>query len=55
MVRLDYHNNLQQTADDDGNLHRIELTIPKRTRLPEKIVAYVMLDVFPIFSMRLDG
>jgi outer membrane protein assembly factor BamB len=55
VVPLDYHHNLRQTEDDAGNLSRIELTIPKKARLPEKVVAHVLVDVFAVFSTRLDA
>jgi outer membrane protein assembly factor BamB len=46
-VYLDYHAGLTQTADTDGNLQSVRLTLPKGLRLPHEVEAYVMLDVFP--------
>ena len=46
-VPLDYHANLLAQATEDGNLHSVRLLIPKGTRLPSHLRAYVMLDVFP--------
>jgi outer membrane protein assembly factor BamB len=54
-VDLDYHNNLEQSGDGQGNLCKIKLTLPAGRQLPEKLSAFVMLDVFPIHESRLDG
>jgi outer membrane protein assembly factor BamB len=53
-VDLDYHNNLELLGDELGNLRQIRLTLPKGKQLPEKICAYVILDVFPIHHSKLD-
>jgi outer membrane protein assembly factor BamB len=47
-VPLDYHAALTARADTSGNLRSVMLEIPKRTPLPEKLRACVLLDVFPI-------
>jgi outer membrane protein assembly factor BamB len=53
VVTLDYHNNLSQTADAQGNLRRIDLRVPRGTRLPATLTAVVLLDVFPVYEARL--
>ncbi len=52
-VSLDYHANLLAQATEGGNLHSIRLLIPKGTRLPPRLRAYVMLDVFPFYQQAL--
>jgi len=46
-VPLDYHANLLTQADEDGNLRSVRLLLPRGTRLPSHLRAYIMLDVFP--------
>jgi outer membrane protein assembly factor BamB len=48
IVPLDYHAALTARADTSGNLRSVMLEIPRKTRLPEKMRACVLLDVFPI-------
>lgn len=45
---LDYHNLLRVSADRAGNLKTIRMEIPRGTRLPQRFLVIVMLDVFPI-------
>ncbi len=52
-VPLDYHANLLAEATEDGNLHSVRLCIPKGTRLPSRLRAHVMLDVFPFYQQEL--
>ncbi len=52
-VPLDYHANLLAQAAEDGNLHSVRLLIPKGTRLPSRLRAYVMLDVFPFHQQEI--
>lgn len=47
-VPLDYHNNLSQSADADGNLGTIELVIPADTMLPEAVDLVILTDVYPL-------
>jgi outer membrane protein assembly factor BamB len=47
-IHLDYHAHLRATADERGNLETVTLTIPAGTRLPQKLKAMVLLDLFPI-------
>ncbi|MBN2503703.1 MAG: PQQ-like beta-propeller repeat protein [Anaerolineales bacterium] len=49
-VYLDYHKRLNVGSDAQGNLSEIRLTIPGDTRLPEKLKAFVILDVFPLLA-----
>ncbi len=46
-VYMDYKASLSTTADAAGNLQSVTLTLPKGMTLPEKLDAYVILDVFP--------
>lgn len=55
VVTLDYHKNLTQTGDEAGDLRQIELALPKGTRLPAQVSAFVMLDVFPVYETMLGG
>jgi outer membrane protein assembly factor BamB len=52
-IPLDYHANLLAQATEDGQLHSVRLRIPKDTRLPSRLRAYVMLDVFPFHQQEL--
>ena len=52
-VYLDYHQNLSAAADEVGNLATAALAIPAGTRLPEKLEAVVLLDVFPLYKQKL--
>ncbi len=45
-VYMDYLANTSVESGADGNLRSVTLSIPADTKLPEKIIAYVMLDVF---------
>ena len=54
-VDLDYHNYLEQFGDEQGNLCRIELSLPKGKQLPQELSAFVILDVFPIYESILEG
>ena len=53
-VDLDYHNNLHEVGDEQGDLCKIELTLPKGLQLPEQVSAYIILDIFPLQEWRLD-
>lgn len=48
-IFLNYLDNLETETDTNGNLKSVTLNIPAGTQLPEKLEAYVMLDVFPVF------
>jgi outer membrane protein assembly factor BamB len=48
-VYMDYHANLTQQADDDGNLRSVSLTIPAGTMIPSGAQGVVMLDVYPFY------
>jgi hypothetical protein len=52
-VPLDYHANLLAQATEDGNLRSVRLVIPKGTRLPPRLRAWVILDVFPFYQQEL--
>jgi hypothetical protein len=54
-VDLDYHNNLEQSGDGQGNLSKIKLNLPEGKRLPAKLSVFVILDVFPIHEARLES
>jgi hypothetical protein len=47
-VYMDYKANLTTKADNAGNIQSVTLALPKGMVLPEKLDAYVILDVFPI-------
>ena len=47
-VPLDYHHTLKAQATPAGDLHSVWLTIPPGTDLPQRLLAYVILDVFPL-------
>lgn len=47
-VQLDYLANISSTADDDGNLTTVKLSIPAGITLPEKTSVIILLDVFPL-------
>ena len=50
---LDYRNLLLSEADANGNLTRVTLRLPKGASLPDKLRAYVLLDVFPAYQAEL--
>ena len=52
-VRLDYHRELKAQATPAGDLHSVWLEIPPGTEMPEKLQAYVILDVYPIYKQML--
>ena len=52
-VLLDYKHDTSIATDGHGNPSRISLEIPKGTRLPAQVRAYVLADVFPLASRRL--
>lgn len=54
-VYLDYQKNLVTTADANGNLATITLTLPAKTSIPDTLQAFVILDVFPIHQQALKG
>jgi outer membrane protein assembly factor BamB len=47
-VPLDYAANLHSQADAAGNLRSVELSIPRRAKLPANLAAVVLLDVYPL-------
>jgi outer membrane protein assembly factor BamB len=47
-VYMDYKANLSTTAAAGGDLQSVTLTLPKGLALPDKLDAYVILDVFPV-------
>jgi hypothetical protein len=47
-IQLDYLANISSTADGDGNLSSVRLTIPAGTDLPERASTIILLDVFPL-------
>ncbi len=51
-VKLDYQRLTTSRGDSAGDLRSVSLSIPKGIQLPEKLQAYVLLDVFPIFKQR---
>jgi hypothetical protein len=53
-VPLDYRASLSTTAEGDGNLQSVTLTLPAGTALPPRLTAVVMLDVFPLQRERLS-
>jgi len=46
-VYLDYLANLSTKTDESGNLKSVTLSVPAETSLPQSMLVYVMLDVFP--------
>jgi hypothetical protein len=52
-VYLDYHARLAQQASSEGNLSAVRLSLPRGLRLPRKLQAHVMLDVFPLHIQEL--
>jgi len=54
VLPLDYHPLLETSADDQGNLAGISLTLPPDTRLPKRVKVIVLLDVFPLHQAVLD-
>ncbi len=52
-VYMDYKAALSTKTDTAGNIQSVTLTLPKGMVLPEKLDAYVILDVFPIFQKAL--
>jgi outer membrane protein assembly factor BamB len=49
-VYMDYTANLSTRADAAGNIQSVTLTLPRGTKLPEKLDVYVILDVFPVLQ-----
>jgi outer membrane protein assembly factor BamB len=54
-VSIDYKAETSVRAGARGNLDQVRLTIPKSTRLPGRIRAYVMTDSFPLAARDLSG
>ncbi|MFA5890381.1 MAG: PQQ-binding-like beta-propeller repeat protein [Actinomycetota bacterium] len=50
MVSMAYKENLRVIAGDDGNVSEVRLTLPAGTTLPSWVKAYVVTDVFPLYS-----
>lgn len=49
-VYLDYRVQTSCDVDAAGNVSKIRLTIPSATEMPQRLKAYVILDVFPLCS-----
>jgi len=49
-VYMDYKANLSTTEDAVGNVQSVTLVLPKDLVLPEKVQAFAMLDVFPVYT-----
>ncbi len=49
-VYMDYKANLSTIEDKDGNVQSVTLTLPGDMLLPERMQAFVMLDVFPVYG-----
>lgn len=47
-ISLDYRSDTSLGTDGAGRIDRIDLTIPAGTRLPPRVLAYVILDAMPI-------
>ena len=47
-VTLDYQANTSLSATAGGNIDGVRLTIPRGTRLPRRLRAYVIVDSFPL-------
>ncbi|MEA4909376.1 MAG: PQQ-binding-like beta-propeller repeat protein [Anaerolineaceae bacterium] len=54
-VFMDYLANLQASADPSGDLTAVTLTLPAGMALPERLDAYVLLDVYPAYHAQLQG
>ncbi len=54
VINLDYHNNLEQNGDANGNLLEAKLTLPAETILPDSTSIFIITDVFPIYERRLS-
>ena len=54
-IFLDYYGNLTATADSDGNLAAIRLTIPAGLEMPSRTEAVVILDAFPLHRTELTS
>jgi len=53
VIGLPYRKALSQRPDRGGDIREIRLRIPRGTRLPPRIEAYVIVDVFPLARRRL--
>jgi hypothetical protein len=47
-VALDYRALTEQVLDAEGNIAAARLRIPAATALPDRVRAYVIVDVFPL-------
>jgi outer membrane protein assembly factor BamB len=54
-VYLNYLENLNSQSDGNGSLSSVTLTLPAGTKLSQTTKAWLMLDVFPLESVMLDG
>ncbi len=52
-VPLNYHSLLSQTSDASGNLASVTLALPAGAKLPARLKAIVLLDVFPLQTIDL--
>jgi hypothetical protein len=53
-ISLDYHGLLESSADSEGNLRTVSLSIPGSTSVPESTEAIVLLDLFPLARVPLS-
>jgi hypothetical protein len=49
-VYMDYKANLSTASDTKGNLQSVTLTLPAGSTLSDQVQAFIMLDVFPIYT-----
>jgi hypothetical protein len=52
-ISLDYRSDTSVGRDRNGRIHVIRVRIPRGTRLPSAVRAYVIVDAFPIAQRRL--
>ena len=52
-ISIDYRSNTSFRRDRKGRIHVIHVRIPRGTRLPSAVRAYVIVDAFPIAQRRL--
>jgi outer membrane protein assembly factor BamB len=54
VLPLDYHPLLKTTADEQGNLASISLTLPPDSQIPKRVKVIVLLDVYPLHQAVLE-
>jgi outer membrane protein assembly factor BamB len=52
-IYMDYKFNLATTADEQGNIRAVTLTLPKGIKIPQAAQVYVIMDVSPIYHSTL--